>query len=89
MEHIGQRFENTTVVLDGNSFRDCSFRDVVFRYGGGELVMSRCEMDRFSFQFDGNLAQGLFALYQLFGTDGMLKIIRGFTDPGPDQIVEL
>jgi hypothetical protein len=48
--------------------------------------MKDCQMDRFSFKFGGALANGLYALYQLFGTDGMLQIIRGFTDPAGGEI---
>ena len=43
--------------------------------------MKNCDIDRFSFRFGGALATGLFALYQLFGTEGLLQIIRGFTEP--------
>jgi hypothetical protein len=75
-----------TVELDGNSYEHCTFHDVVFVYGGGELAMEGCSMDRFSWRFTGALANGLYALYQLFGTDGMLQIIRGFTDPVAGEI---
>jgi hypothetical protein len=89
MDFVNQAFEGVTVELDGNSYRDCSFLDVVFRYAGGPVDIVNCGMDRFSFQFGGDLAQGLFTLYQLFGTDGMLAILRGFTDPQPDAVTQL
>ena len=82
MDHVNQTFEAETVTLDGNSYTDCTFRNVTFVYAGGPLEMSNCAMDRFSFRFDGDLARGLFTLYQLFGTEGMLTILRGFTEPG-------
>ena len=82
MDHVNQTFESATVSLDGNSYTDCTFRDVTFVYAGGPLEMSNCAMDRFAFQFDGDLARGLFTLYQLFGTEGMLTILRGFPQPG-------
>jgi hypothetical protein len=82
MEYVNQTFKSTTVSLDGNSYTGCSFRDVIFVYAGGPLEMENCAMDRFSFQFDGDLSRGLFTLYQLFGTEGMLTILRGFTQPG-------
>jgi len=87
MEHIDKSFENETVRLDGNSYRNCTFRDVTFVYGGGPLTMETCKMDRFSWRFEGDLARGLFNLYQLFGTDGMLKILRGFTEPTEGEII--
>lgn len=89
MEYKGQTFENETVELDGNTFEDCTFKNVVFHFGGGDLVMKNCGMDRFSFRFDGALANGMFALYQLFGTEGLLQIIRGFLEPGDGREVEL
>ncbi|HEX8302977.1 hypothetical protein [Sphingomonas sp.] len=86
MEHRNETFENVTVVLDGNDFIDCKFEGVVFNYSGGDLNMANCQMNRFSFQFGGSLANGLYALHQLFGTEGMLQILRGFTDPQPGEI---
>lgn len=87
MDYVNERFEGVTVTLDGNSYRDCTFENVTFHYSGGSLDMANCRMDRFAFQFGGDLANGLHALYQLFGTDGMLTILRGFTDPQPGEVV--
>ena len=39
--------------------------------------------------FGGQLANGLYALLQLFGVEGMLQIIRGFTQPGDGKEIEL
>lgn len=86
MEFVDKHFRNETVVLDNNSFRGCSFLDVVFEYSGKPVEISECGMDRISFKFGGDLATGLFTLYQLFGTDGMLKILRGFTEPSQGEI---
>jgi hypothetical protein len=71
----------TVVVLDNNSFTGCVFNDVVLDYSGGPVEMERCSIQRFSLQFGGDLAQGLSILYQLFGTEGMLQLIRGFAEP--------
>jgi hypothetical protein len=86
MDIADQAFEGEVVALDGNTYRNCRFRDVTFRYGGGDLVMENCDLDRFRWQFEGDLANGLFALHQLFGTEGLLKIIRGFTEPVEGEI---
>ena len=86
MDYKNETFEGITVTLDGNSFEHCTFNDVVFVFSGGDLQMKDCNMNRFSFQFDGALANGIFALYQLFGTEGMLQIIRGFTEPHEGEI---
>ena len=85
MDFVDQSFEGE-VVLDGNSYRNCTFRRVQFVYGGGELQIQNCNMDEFSWRFTGDLANGLYALYQLFGQDGMLAIIRGFTEPGAGTV---
>jgi len=89
VEYKDQVFENVEVPLDGNSFENCTFTNVVFRFGGGDLVMKNCGMDRFRFQFDGALSNGLYAMYQLFGAEGMLQIIRGFLEPSEGGEVEL
>ncbi len=90
MDYVDQVFERTTVTLDGNSYRNCTFRDVVLKYAGTGVDMEGCRMDRFSWQLDGALAGGLFTLYQLFGTEGMLTIIRGFVEPGDTkEVIEI
>ena len=89
MDYVDQTFEGMTVELDGNSYENCTFRDVVFVFGGGDLKMTKCAIESFRFQFTGALANGLFALYQLFGTESLLTIIRGFTDPNAPRQVEL
>ena len=86
MNHKNQTFDGVTVELDGNSYEKCVFRDVVFHYSGGNLVMKDCDIDRFSFRFGGDLANGLFALYQLFGGEALLQIIRGFTEPAKGDV---
>lgn len=82
MVYENELFDSVTVTLDGNTYNNCTFRNVLLHYSGGPVEMSECRMERFSFTFGGDLAQGLFTLYQLFGTEGTLQIIRGFTEPG-------
>jgi hypothetical protein len=85
MEFADRTFDGDEIVLDGNSYRNCTFRNVTFVFGGGQLTMSDCNIDSFAFRFTGDLANGLFALYQLFGADGMIQILRGFVDPPKDD----
>lgn len=87
MDHSNQTFEDVTVELDGNSFDNCVFKNVLFQYSGGDLQMNRCRIESFQINFGGPLANGLYALHQLFGTEGLSQIIRGFTDPSPGEIV--
>ena len=86
MKYSDQTFEDVPVELDGNEFENCTFRKVIFDYSGGDLVMNECKIESFSFRFGGALSTGLFALYQLFGTEGMLQIIRGFTQPTEGEV---
>ena len=86
MDYVDQTFEGVTVDLDGNSFKNCTFRDVTFQYSGVDLKIDNCGMYLFRFQFGGALANGLFAIYQLFGTEALLQIIRGFTEPSESQV---
>jgi hypothetical protein len=86
VNYSDETFENVPVELDGNVFENCTFRNVLFGYSGGDLTMRDCNIESFSFRFGGALGTGLFALYQLFGTEGMLQIIRGFTQPVPGEV---
>lgn len=86
MHYSNQTFDDVAVQLDGNEFEDCTFRKVIFDYSGGDMKMTNCSIESFSFRFGGALATGLYALYLLFGTDGMLQIIRGFTDPKAGEV---
>lgn len=86
MEHFDEIFEDVPVELDGKTFKNCTFRNVVFDYSGGDLHMEQCRIESFRFRFGGPLATGLYALYQLFGTEGMLQIIRGFTQPVEGEV---
>lgn len=86
MQYSDQTFEGVPVELDGNEFENCTFRNVLFGYSGGDLKMTDCNIESFSFRLGGALGTGLYALYQLFGTEGMIQIIRGFTDPVPGEV---
>ena len=81
MDFVEETFEGVDVTLDGNSYERCRFESVNFIYGGGSLKMTDCHMNHFTWRFTGDLANGLYALHQLFGTEGLITIIRGFTDP--------
>jgi hypothetical protein len=85
VDYADQSFEGE-VILDGNTYRNCTFENVRFVYGGGSLQIENCRMDRFSWQFTGDLANGLYALYQLFGQEGLMTIIRGFTEPQAGEV---
>jgi hypothetical protein len=89
VDYKDETFEGVEVELDGNTFEKCTFDNVLFKYSGGDLEMKDCKFVRFSFVFGGALANGLYALLQLFGIEGMLQIIRGFTEPGDGNEIEL
>jgi hypothetical protein len=89
VDYKNETFESVEVELDGNTFERCSFNDVLFKFSGGDIEMKECKIERFSFVFGGALANGLYALLQLFGVEGMLQIIRGFTQPGDGKEIEL
>jgi len=86
VHHLNETFEGVTVQLDGHSFEDCTFNDVTFEYSGGEVQIKNCTIQRFGFVFGGALANGLDALQQLFGTEGMLQLIRGFTQARTGEV---
>jgi len=85
MHYENERFEGTSVTLDHNSFTNCVFNDVTLDYSGGPVEMDNCNIQRFQLRFGGDLAQGLHILHQLFGTENLLQLIRGFTEPPGDR----
>ncbi len=89
MDYENETFTGGTISLDGNTYRNCTLQNCVLKYAGGPLTLVDCKLDMFTFVFDGDLARGLDSLHQLFGTEGMLQIIRGFTVPPTGEIIEL
>ena len=88
MKYADQRFEGVEVVLDDNEFVNCTFHDVTFVLSGKAVDMKNCNLNQFRFILDGDLGRGLDTLHQLFGTKGMLEIVRGFAEPG-ERTVQL
>jgi hypothetical protein len=41
IEVFGQKFQSTTVALDGKNFHDCTFENVTFRWDGGNFGIIR------------------------------------------------
>lgn len=52
MDYRDRTFENQDVLLDGNVFTACTFRNVTFVYGGGEMPhMTENHIDQFRVRF--------------------------------------
>ena len=81
MEYIDQTFEGGSMTLDGHTFRNCTFKDVITRFDGGEVVMENCSMSNPRVQIGGDLARGIVILNDLFGTDELVKMVRNVVDP--------
>lgn len=88
MDYVDQVFEGGTVSLDGNNYTRCTFRNVVLKYAGGPLEVDACTMERFAFQFDGDLARGLHSLHQILGTERMLTMLRNRAEGRPDAATQ-
>lgn len=53
-KHTGEHFENKDVVLDGNEFVDCTFKNVALVYSGGQIpAIQNCNFEAFALRFDG------------------------------------
>lgn len=52
-----RRFENTMVRLDDSSFYRCEFVDCRLLYGGGDVILQDCKLDRCQVQFYGPAAR--------------------------------
>lgn len=77
-------FNHETVVLDGESFSDCEFRECRLVYSGGELpVFEHCRFDEVEWKFEGAAARTLAYLKLVWGAGGkapvqaMIKEITG------------
>jgi hypothetical protein len=46
VDYKDQTFEGGEVVFDGNTFENCTFRDVTFVFAGGDVRIKNCDMDR-------------------------------------------
>ena len=63
----GIRYNHETVVLDGETFSDCEFRDSRLVYSGGEVPsFSRCKFDGCEWKLDDSAARTLTYLRQMW-----------------------
>ena len=64
-------FNHETVVLDGESFEACEFRDCRLVYSGGETPsFSGCRFDGCEWKFEGAAANTLAHLKVVWGAGG-------------------
>jgi hypothetical protein len=69
-------FNHETVVLDGESFSDCTFQDCRMVYSGGELPhFDHCRFDECDWKFEGAAGRTL----------AQLKVVWGVGGKGPIQ----
>ncbi len=88
--HENTTFENSTVQLDGQEFRSCTFRDCQLTYGGGKPpVLVGCKFYGLSMAFTGAAADTLTFVTALYhgGFKGFIEKtianIRNSPKPGP------
>jgi len=68
-------FNHETVVLDGETFADCEFRDCRMVYGGGEPPsFTHCRFHDCDWKFDAAAARTLEHLKVLWGLGGKAKV---------------
>ncbi len=57
MKYKSEKFENTTVALDGNTFEDCEFVNCILEYSGGKPPkMISCGLTKSTFSFSDQAA---------------------------------
>ncbi len=59
MEHVGETFRSCRVRLDGQTYVECTFDDVVFEYAGGKVSLDRNTITNCRVDLDGDLARGI------------------------------
>jgi hypothetical protein len=68
---IATTFNHETVVLDGEAFSDCEFRDCRLVYSGGEAPsFSGCKFDKCEWKIDGAAAKTLEHLKAVWSAGG-------------------
>jgi hypothetical protein len=77
-------YNHETVILDGESFTDCEFRDCRLTYSGGEVpLFSGCRFDDCEWRMEGAAARTLDHLKAVWGVGGkaavqsLIKTITG------------
>jgi hypothetical protein len=96
MEFIDQTFDGQRIVLDFNSFENCTFRgcSIVFM-GYGPVGLTGCTFEGCAFPVDGPPARYMLFLRELYrlgessqaAIEGYFEIIRGNADPFMEPLV--
>ena len=91
MDHNNQTFENVRVVADGDSFTDCTFRNVIIEFAGGTTGFTRCGFEEEKWEFGGDLGLGLVTLARLYANDPdrILVAIEGLIRSGGEATISL
>jgi len=78
--HLGSRFENTTVILDGQGFEACTFIDctIVFR-GGALLRFSGNQLVRCQWRLEDAALRTLGFFGAIYRT-GAASVVEGWFD---------
>ncbi len=75
--HENETFENTTVELDGETFVNCTFKNVTLAYSGGAPPhLDACNFDDFTFDFRGAASNTAIFMRALSETTGGDEVIR-------------
>jgi len=67
---IGSEFDGSTVILDGNDFKACEFRNCTLTYNGGELLMSQCHFAGGHWKFGGGALRTILLLRDIYASPG-------------------
>jgi len=82
INNINNKYENVTVKLDNNDFKDCQFINCVMEFGGtGPVSLSGCSFSKSKWVFSGsaqNTLQFLTAMYHGMGEGGKKLIEQTF-----------
>jgi hypothetical protein len=74
---VGKTCADATIVLDGNAYRECTFRDYKLVFAGGELPeLVSCAFHDCKFGFEGPAANTVAFLRGIASAPGASQLIR-------------
>jgi hypothetical protein len=77
---VGSQFDNSKVLLDGNDFTACEFRNCTLIYNGGEMRMSENRFTECLWKFGGGALRTIQLLRDIHASPGGKELVEQVID---------